>query len=332
MSFKQKKYFTYLITLSFILIFTFQVEAKSKRQKVKLSTAGKIYIPKEIKPFKLVHTQKYDKKELGVAFEYKTEEIPVKYNYYIYPVDENISIEYAIMKEYGNVIYGIKYYAQQDDGLFSILDSKIITINKQRVITTIAQIESSENIYLSELYLTVVNNHFVKLRATFPLSANKEYELRDKTRNLFEGLLKNTQFKSKDRSETILNIGGDNISANSFEAKLALMYGFEVMAITPKELILDYQQFVEIYNNMIQTVQELTEQGKFENNTSKQTISFIDINNAGYLKEVIWLGYHQDYWQKPSDLKIDDFKQWIESQNTTEVSLRPKGVEVLIER
>jgi hypothetical protein len=309
------------------LILTFQVEAKSKRQKIKLSTAGKIYIPKVIKPFKLVHTQKYDKKELGVACEYKAEEIPVKYDYYIYPVDENVSVEYVMMREYGNVIYGIKYYAQQDDGLFSILDSKIITINKQRVITTIAQIESSENIYLSELYLTVVNNHFIKLRATFPLSANKEYDLRDKTRDLFEGLLKDTQFKSKDKSKTVINLDAD-----SSEVQLDVMYGIAVKAMMTKDLIVDFKQFVSVYDNMVKITKELVQQGKMKTVGDKEILSLVEIDEAGFLNEVIWLGYHQDYWQKPSDLKIDDFKQWMKSQNITEVSLRPKGVEVLIKR
>ncbi len=140
--------FSLLVSILLAMVLSFQVDAKVKRQKVKLSTAGKIYVPKVIKPFKLVHTQKYDKKELGVAFEYKSDEIPVKYDYYIYPVDENISIEYAMMREYGNVIYGIKYYAEQDNGQFSVLDSKIITNDKQRVIATITQMESAENTYL----------------------------------------------------------------------------------------------------------------------------------------------------------------------------------------
>ncbi len=331
MNFK-KKYFTYLIPLCLSLMFTFQVEAKSKRQKVKLSTAGKIYVPKEIKPFKLAHTQKYDKKELGVSFQYKAKGIPVKYDYYIYPVDENISIEYAIMKEYGNVIYGIKYYAQQDDGLFSILDSKIITINKQRAITTIAQIENSEMIYLSELYLTVVNNHFIKLRATFPLSANKEFELRDKTRDLFAGLLTDTQFKSKDKSETVINLDADSFNAESGEGKLAVMYGIAVKAMMKKDLIVDFKQFVSVYDTMIKITQELVQQGKMKTAEHNESLSLMEIAEAGFLKEVIWLGYHQDYWHKPSGLKIDDFKLWLESKNATEVSLRPKGVEVLIKR
>lgn len=326
---KQLKYFIFLIL---ILALSFQVEAKSKRQKVKLSTAGKIYVPKELKPFKLVHTQKYDKKELGVAFEYKAEEIPVKYNCYIYPVDENISIEYVMMREYGNIIYGIKYYAEQDDGLFSILDSKIISLNKKRVITTIAQIESSENIYLSELYLTVVNNHFIKLRATFPLSANKKYELRDKTRDLFENLLNNTQFKSKDKSKTIINLDADSFNAESSEGKLAVMYAIAVKAMMTKDLIVDFKQFVNVYDNMVKITKELAQQGKMKIVDEKEPLSLVKIEKAGFLKEVIWLGYHQDYWQKPNNLKIDAFKQWMKSIGTTEVSLRPKGVEVLIER
>ena len=324
--------FSLLIPILLAMVLSFQVNAKVKRQKVKLSTAGKIYVPKVIKPFKLTHTQKYDKKELGVSFEYKSDEIPVKYDYYIYPVDENISIEYAMMREYGNVMYGIKYYAEQDDGQFSVLDSKIITINKQRVIATITQIENSENIYLSELYLTVVNHHFIKLRATFPLYANKEFELRDKTRDLFEGLLKDTQFKSKDKNEVIINIDTDSLKSNSFEYQLAVMYSITVQALTPKDLIVDYPQFVNLYETTAKVIEELVQKGKMKTEEDETSLSLMEIYKAGFLKEVIWLGYHQDYWQKPSDLKIDDFKQWIKSQNTTEVSLKPKGVEVLIKR
>jgi hypothetical protein len=173
----------------------------------------------------------------------------------------------------------------------------------------------------------VVNNHFIKLRATFPLSANKEYDLRDKTRDLFEGLLKDTQFKSKDKSKTVINLDAD-----SSEVQLDVMYGIAVKAMMTKDLIVDFKQFVSVYDNMVKITKELVQQGKMKTVGDKEILSLVEIDEAGFLNEVIWLGYHQDYWQKPSDLKIDDFKQWIKSQNITEVSLRPKGVEVLIKR
>ncbi len=316
----------------FILMLTFQVEAKSKRKKVKLSTAGKIYVPKEIKPFKLSNTHKYDEKELGVSFEYKAEDIPVKYDYYIYPVDENISIEYAMMREYENVMYGIKYYAEKDDGQFSVLDSAIVHINKQRVISAITQMENPDRIYLSELYLTVINNHFIKLRATFPLSANKDYGLRDKTFHLFQGLLKQTQFKSKDKSEIGINLDAKVLNVKSDQGMLALMYAIAVQSVTPKDLILDYEQFLALYQKVTEVSKELIEQGKLKSNKLKQPFSLLTIEKAGFLREVIWLGYHQDYWKEPTGLKIIAFKEWIKIKGDSEISLRPKGVEVLIQR
>jgi hypothetical protein len=321
-----------LILLCLLLVISTHANAKPRDKKVKLSTAGKIYVPKKIDTIELLETEKFPQKEFGVAFTYTAKNTPLRLTYYIYPIPENISLEFTMFAEFSNIKKEMKYVSQRNGGVFSLLLEEIININDQQTIHTLANIEENGTNYITELYLTSIRNHYIKLRATYPTAASKEFDLRTKTQSFFEQLLNKTQFKSKDKSKTIINLNPDSFNNDDINLSLAMMYGIATRGILPKELIISYPLYLDIYQKTLEITRGLAKEKKLPISTNQEALSLFEVEDAGFLKELIWSVFKRPYWQKPKDLNMKGFEKWTKENELKKITARPTGVEILVKR
>ena len=330
-----KKFNSILILIIIVInIFANHAIAKSKTKKVKLATAGKIYVPKMIESFKLSKTKKFPQADLGVAFTYRNDKLPqVQIDYYIYPVYDTVSIENVMFAEYNNIIEGIKALAERDDGILSILNVEVIDANKQHAIKTTMNMDIKQGTYISELYLTSVNGHYIKFRASYPMYDSKEFGLRKLSETIFKQLLSETRFKSKKKHKYSISLDPSALDTDN-EVAMAevILYGFSVQTKLPKDLVDSYDNFFDIYDLFISIDSETDKLEHEKINTGKNVIDYIVINNAGFLREFIWLAFNRPYWVQPKDLKIQEFQLWLEKNKSEKLLSRPAAVDILIQR
>ena len=172
--------------------------AKSKTKKLKSATAGKIYVPKNINGFKLSDTKKYKNIEYGLGITYTSEKHPqVKFDYYIYPMYNNVSIEGIMVAEYETTINGIKTFSEKEGAIVSTLHEELKSVNDLKYIKSTINIDNNYGTFISELYLTSIRGHYIKARFSYPMYDSKKFDLRRLAEDTFRQVLIETKFKSK---------------------------------------------------------------------------------------------------------------------------------------
>ena len=327
----------YLLFLCFAILLISapnQSFAKSKTKKIKLKTAGKIYVPKQVLDFKLVETTKYPQKDFGVSFKFSNKDLPqARIDYYIYPMYKTVSIENIMYVEYRNVLNGIKTLAERDDGLFAVLNSKVIKFNNIHAIKTTMHTEYDKGIFISELYLSSINNHYIKFRATYPMYKSKELGMRLLVESLFKKLIVDTKFKSKKKTNFSINIQSDKFSdGNKIDMIAAIAYSFAVQSKIQSNLVDNFETVKKIYKETIEIVTEFAKKNNISLINDDDIINLYEVSKAGFLDEIIWEAYNRPYWIKPSDLRLNDFKQWAEKNTSKQFVVRPIGVNILINK
>lgn len=318
-----------------LFVFTFcnitDIQAKTKTKKVKLESGAKVYVPKRVKQFKLKHVEKYEDANFGVSFSYANKNTPIGLTYYVYPVSEQIPLEFAMATEYDNTINEIKAKAIMDRNILSVLEVKILKFHNRDVIKTTMNMEIDNVFYISELYLASHEYHFLKMRATYPMSASKKFGLRKLNESVFEEVLLNTKLKPKKELKRSITIYADVLNSNEQDMKLAINYGINVVALVPNDLIISFDEYLEIYE-MTLSLSDLPENILITDKEKKDLIGIVEINQAGFLKEFIWTVFYSPYWEKPNGLQLDKFKNWTNQFNKKTFEGRPIGVEVFISK
>lgn len=317
---------TLLPALIFLLI-SVQIQAKSK--KVSLGKFGKVYVAKEFSDFKLTDTKKYDDAALGVAFTYEDQKAPmVKLDYYIYPVYQNIPVEHIMAYEYQNIVMGVKHYAEQDEGLFSVLNSDIVELNNSPFIQSTMHIEKMDSIYISEFFLTSKKGQLLKIRATYPMMESKSNNLRNRVRQFTQEVFENTKFKTKYKPSRSINVS-EMVVSDKNAMRFGLAYSAGVIANIDESLIDRFEDFEKIYSTSLEILSELKEKNP-QQSTEDNHINLSKIKEAGFLREFIWNAFSRSYWKEPSKLKLDEFKSWISEMDSSEFLVRPDGFDVLL--
>jgi hypothetical protein len=310
------------------------VYARSKVVKLKLPTAHKITLPKAVNGFKLREKNIFPQKEYGVAFAYHNEKTPeVSMDYYIYPISEELTIEHAIYTEYKNVIKGVRALVERDGGILSILYVTVIDSNNQHVIKTTMNMQLNSGDYISELYLTSVKGHYIKLRVSYPEFQSKVHHLRKLSEETFNSLLAGTKFKSKKELKYSVSLNSNIFAAKDKSTMaLAMTYGLTVQAVLADDLVGSFADFTQLYKKSIELAEAMLEQ-KFQGKTSDdKTIDLFAINKAGFIREFLWQTFARPYWHKPRNLKQQAYTDWLNGFAEQSFPVRPQGVSVLISR
>ncbi len=327
-------YSLFAVLILFLFLIPNELSAKSKSKKVKLDSVVKVYVPKTAHNFNLVETTKFPQKDYGVAFKYENKEVPqLRMDYYIYPMYKTVSIEHLMFAEYENVINGIRTLAERDEGMFSILNTEIVEFDNEQAIKTTMHTENKFGIDISELYMSSINNYYVKLRVSYPMYDSKEYGLRNLANSAFIELIKNTKIKSKKKNKYTVSLNTDILNEDDEKNMLAaIMYGVAVQAKLADNLIDSYNNFIEIYDATIEVVIELSNnKGLSLINEADENIDIFEVQASGFLKEFIWEAFKRPYWNQPTGLKLNDFNKWVEMQRSKKFISRPIGVNILIE-
>jgi hypothetical protein len=326
------KFKSIAVTLILLLNITLNnSQAKSKTKKVKSATAGKIHVPKTINGFNLSQTKKYKKVKLGVAFKYANDKLPqVNFDYYIYPMYDQISIEDMMITEYQNNINVIKTVSEKDDGIVSTLHQELITVNDQQIIKATINIDNEIGTFISELYLTSVRGHFVKARISYPMHDSKKFDLRNMVEDVFKRLLASTTFKSKKELEFNINIQADDfVSGNKNQLITSILYSAAVKSQSPQNFVYNFNNYYQMYDFLISVNYDDSDENEARKD-GNEYIDYIDIYKAGFLREFIWVVYYRPYWAKPKDLKLELFQLWLDENNSKAFIKRPIGISILL--
>ena len=130
------------------------------------------------------------------------------------------------------------------------------------------------------------------------MTVSKELGLRELTHTTFKALLSKTKFKSKNQLKHSMVLNTDIMDVNDENNMLsALTYAINVMAKLPDDLVLNFAHYIDVYRTTLSIMSEVAENTNKKITKSKDTVSFIEVNDAGYLKEFIWTVFKNPYWK-----------------------------------
>lgn len=140
-----------------------------------ISLVSRVNYPKEVGDYAFVGIHDYEKPELGISMRYKRKGSEDDYfDIYVYPVSDDElekQMNDAVLKEYGVAKSGIYYAVKR--GIYQQVDPQKETMfstgaNIYPVAQGIYKLLRDNKALFTILYVTISNEYYVKLRATYP--------------------------------------------------------------------------------------------------------------------------------------------------------------------
>lgn len=270
-----------------------------------------VAIPNAIGGFKLGKITTFDDSRAGFSVGYDGNNSNITITVFIYPVvlPKNHSLEFILEDGFRASVYSVQqqYGINSDKKIEEIIFAGNLNGNNYNALKA-DFVKCINNNLSSSLYLTIADDVYIKIRATYNDDLNSKKQIDEFASELL------TKFKfnnAGNHKHNISYIYTDNtFSLPKKKIATAIIYRGIMVDFLKKGYYLDSFERQELIWNAV-----LDHFAKIRLN--KQDIEVDDtiedmykIRNAGYLKEYIWAYFKRPYWGATDLLRLDDFAAW----------------------